>query len=315
MSVKLKMVLSGVLILISAAVIVFSLFANGVIVIRIEKPEPPYEPRYLNPETLGSARALTGRVGVVSIFASDPGSQWDMEDKGDKERIDNILTALNTACTYLKENASRYGVEVDIDYAKNTESPLFITGDFKNVVNDLNGGRWERIDLADFIKGNCDMNDKYDSVVYLFFTDDYKDKFDQDDYVRVWSFADYVYDKALTYPYEMCFLPYGLYESGISASVIAHEMMHCFGAPDLYQEDSFGINYGTSNISIEYVEENIPNEIMLIQHELGTEKSYSDRITNEISDITAYYIGWLPTLDLVDELKMTHSQHDLKKDP
>lgn len=38
-----------------------------------------------------------------------------------------------------------------------------------------------------------------------------------------------------------------------------------------------------------------------------------NRITQEITDITAYYIGWLETApDCIDEYLLVHSQHEYK---
>jgi len=65
-------------------------------------------------------------------------------------------------------------------------------------------------------------------------------------------------------------------------AVIVHELLHLFGAVDLYPTTMHNFNYTE-------IEENYPNEIMRIQH-----KSLNKLM---LSPITEYYIGWIDDLD------------------
>ena len=78
--------------------------------------------------------------------------------------------------------------------------------------------------------------------------------------------------------------------SGESPAVYAHEIMHLFGAHDLYEEAEF-----TSEVT-SYVKQTYPMEIMYrVTDEQGN--SYDEKIINTISPITAYHLGWIDELE------------------
>ncbi len=85
------------------------------------------------------------------------------------------------------------------------------------------------------------------------------------------------------YQAEICvFVPYGRGRKNPPA-VFAHEMLHCFGAYDLYETDS------GSPITQKYVDHlmsNQPNDLM--NHCFFSDY---DLITNVFSDVDAYYVG------------------------
>ena len=78
------------------------------------------------------------------------------------------------------------------------------------------------------------------------------------------------------------FVPYGRGRKNPPA-VFAHEMLHCFGAYDLYETDS------GSPITQKYVDHlmsNHPNDLM--NHCFFSDY---DLITNVFSNVDAYYVG------------------------
>lgn len=75
-------------------------------------------------------------------------------------------------------------------------------------------------------------------------------------------------------------------------AVIAHELMHLFGAVDLYPNRHFP-NFNYSKIAKVY-----PNEIMRIQH-----KEISKL---EVSPITSYFLGWQDSLSESDNRLLLH---------
>lgn len=66
-------------------------------------------------------------------------------------------------------------------------------------------------------------------------------------------------------------------------AIIAHEVLHLFGAVDLYP------NYQFPNFNFKELGERYPNEIMRVQHK--------DLNKLTISPITSYFVGWQDTLD------------------
>lgn len=79
-------------------------------------------------------------------------------------------------------------------------------------------------------------------------------------------------------------------------SVIAHEFLHLFGAPDLYPA---GYTFNYADIAEKY-----PNEIMLITH-----KKINKLM---ISPISKYYIGWQDSLDHANTRLLYHTQNVLE---
>ena len=79
-----------------------------------------------------------------------------------------------------------------------------------------------------------------------------------------------------------------------NVSVIAHEVLHLFGAVDLYP------NYTYPNFNFNELGSTYPNEIMRIQHKP------IDKLM--ISPITQYFIGWQDTLDYKNTKMLLHKK-------
>ena len=75
-------------------------------------------------------------------------------------------------------------------------------------------------------------------------------------------------------------------------AVYAHEILHIFGAHDLYRGEEY------SRAVTDYIAANYPDEIMRSVAGEG-------RISEQISRITAYHLGW------IDEIPETESFPEL----
>lgn len=78
-------------------------------------------------------------------------------------------------------------------------------------------------------------------------------------------------------------------------AVIAHEILHLFGAVDLYPHPAY------SNFNFDELKEVYPNELMLVQHK-KLEKL-------DISPITSYFVGWQDTLSKSDTRLLLHKKN------
>jgi hypothetical protein len=78
-------------------------------------------------------------------------------------------------------------------------------------------------------------------------------------------------------------------------AVISHELLHLFGAVDLYP------NMAYPSFNFKELEEKYPNEIMRIQH-----KEISKLV---ISPITAYFVGWQDSLDKPNTRLLLHKSN------
>lgn len=77
-------------------------------------------------------------------------------------------------------------------------------------------------------------------------------------------------------------------------SVIAHEILHLFGAVDLYPNHNFP-NFNYAELASVY-----PNELMRIQHKSIEKLS--------ISPITAYFLGWKDSMSYKDTRLLLHKE-------
>jgi hypothetical protein len=78
-------------------------------------------------------------------------------------------------------------------------------------------------------------------------------------------------------------------------AVICHEILHLFGAVDLYPNTAY------PNFNFNELEQTYPNEIMRVQH-----KEIAKLI---ISPITAYFVGWQDSLDKPNTRLLLHKSN------
>lgn len=285
-----------------------SLFRFGII------PQP-YVPKYLDlsEDELGSAVFLDGKTAIVSVFASDAANKWDLSREEDKELREKMLSCFPIACDWLTEQGKKYGRSPEFVYASDendellyyetefTEQELLENYVFKEIYH-IATAEW------DYIKENIDSDricETYGckNIVYYFFLntpEDYEYRACALPTMRV----------PMAEKYELVWIP----SYYCCPSVVAHEMIHLFGAPDLYGDDGYDVSYGMGWGFEDFCYEKFPTDIMLSTFDAETGKMLEDRITREITDITAYYIGWLDEAPFdVDENRMWHSQFDKKK--
>lgn len=252
--------------------------------------------RALGPTARGSAGTLCGRTIVVSIFASDPVYKWDF-DCEDRKSMLNIRDSLKMACDYLTDAAGSYGSKTwfESDFISNPD--LMYTCSFDDVIT-----TWDAVvdgttdDCGwDYIDDTIDeeaLRDEFraDNVVYMFFmnTDAATDAISctRNWYPGAPSDAEFV----LLYNFDYgCLNPPAVY---------AHEILHTFGAPDLYMSDpSFGID----DSFLYYIQTDLTNEIMYTCSDRVTGGYIYDDITNEMSEVTAYYLGLIDECDTAED--------------
>ena len=95
-------------------------------------------------------------------------------------------------------------------------------------------------------------------------------------------------------------------------AVFAHEMLHTFGAPDLYWTDTYSVfelDYGITKEFTDYVKENELNDIMRITWDPQTGNYLTKTIAQHITEITAYYAGLINHSDIVEEWGFDPSDH------
>ncbi len=230
--------------------------------------------KYIDPDGIGTAGHLSGKTVIVTIFAGCKNGSWDIKGK-DRSTYSNAKKYIGIAARWLTAEAAGYGKKAefvydwtkhpDIIYQFNYNADL---SEWKDVYDPLVADIDKKIDTA-AIKANYNA----DNVVFLTFMN-----FDGRS-AAFWAVDRY--RNGYKYPYEIPIV------KTIVPAVIAHEILHCFGAPDMYADGGKGI---TTDF-IEYAKDSKLNDIMRITWDPKTGKYVYDKILNHITEVTAYYVG------------------------
>ena len=244
----------------------------------------------LGPETLGNPRSsyglgsapfLKGNNILVSMFVTTPESNWTEAEK--KEMLDKI----GVAADYIEEKATDYHTETLLYYDYLQYPSLY------------------REAVVDFcINEDTDFMDRLDEEIALWFEreidyDELLSEFDGDGIATMVlvdnpgiSYA-IVYDGTDNVKESLVLFSGDYYNNGRDEKPItyAHEILHLFGAHDLYEDAEF-----TSEVT-EYVKNTYPEEIMLTV--TGSGNTYAS-IAAELSPITAYHLGWITETEEIE---------------
>lgn len=256
----------------------------------------------------GNAGVLSGRTVVHTFFASGSDYKWDFEKEEDINTRDNCLKDLSEALGWLTDKAAQYGSTVEFIYDWEEDPGLMATISFSVPVVDARADATaadmrEAIDLftpADRLK------EKYDAenVVYLFLINSDENN-SRNSHAHLFSLKpgatvsrliEYaVINMYSNQDYEMT----GSKIVKASPFAYAHEILHLFGAVDLY--------VAGDSITQEYVD-----------HMMAT--LYPDIMFSQInnmaidqcvlSEVDAYYVGILDHADDVEKYGLGKSSHE-----
>lgn len=252
------------------------------------EPEPVAA---ITPETLGNPRSsyglgsapyLEGTNLLVSMFVTTPESGWSEEEK------QTILNKISVATEYIETKAAEYGTELQLIYDYKEYPGLYAEATTDFCINE-----------------ETDFLDRLDEEIALWF----ETSIDYDALLTEYqaegiatmvlvnnpgiSYA-IVYDGTDNIKESLVLFTGDYYNGGKQEKPVtyAHEIMHLFGAHDLYEEAEF-----TAEVT-DYVEQTYPKEIMLTVTGSGNTNNVIDA---DLSPITAYHLGWI---DETDEIEM-----------
>ena len=282
-------------------------FIAGIIAICSASFAETTDPRF----PAGTMGEPEGTVAVVSIYADDARFTWDLDRKKDQQAFQNAYEYLGIATEYLTKQIGKYGKKIRFvwDWEEHEElaySAAFSTN-LGNSINDSSAGVFEADEIiSETIDTDAILKSTgADNIIYMFFIN--SDGSESHYSCSFWagidpadSQKDYYYaleklgDKPE--PYEYCFIFMGR----ATAGMVAHEMIHPFAVPDLYGESNFGVTEELAN----YLEKINLNDIMQ-----GTDERQKNKISENITDITAYYMGLIDHCDLVQKFNLKPSTH------
>ena len=234
---------------------------------------------------LGSAGSPEGTTLIVSIFADELNTSWDFETEGDRATKALMLNHMASATSWLTQQIAAYGVESRFIYDWEANPDLCYTYDFEPLllVRPDGGGYWKQeIYILENIPTE-ELKEKYQAqnIIYMFYFNT-----DENNTVNSWSLGN---NQDLETEIINVFVRDNLSEGFyyMPASSLAHEIMHCFGARDLY--------YASDAIPQAYVDhcEATDSKDIMYTTCLG------DTIPQIFSQLDAYYLGLVDSCDEV----------------
>lgn len=250
--------------------------------------------------TYGSSGKLEGTIAVVTILANDTECSWDLTDKADFNMYSMIYKNLRVGCSWITQACAEYGRNVNFvwDWDKYPELIYRATVDRSIGSNYLSS----YYDMCEFISSNIDSEGiKSDlganGIVYMVCVDTPS--------TNTTASSTFSWTRDCPQEYEMCFMLMN-YKGQINApATFAHELLHTFGAPDLYYAGKYGI-------SDQYVKDAASsglNDIMRVTWDLNTGYYDYNSVYNKITDITAYYLGLTDYSDSVQSWGFEQSDY------
>ena len=234
----------------------------------------------------GSVNLLTGKTVLVSLYLQEEGEDWTREEMRYTRR------AMALATEYLTAAARAAGAEAQLVWDESDlRYPLEYDGAARDADRDDNRFYDRVMQRAVKAVSAQALMERYgtDSLGYIAFVHAAGTSYslcyyagDADSYDEVCVL--YLTDADLPGQYE-------------SVPVYAHELLHLFGAIDLYEpfaED------GVTRELVRYVERNLPDELMLTTYEPDDSISHTG-ISQTLSDITLYSVGLIADTPLLSQ--------------
>ena len=234
----------------------------------------------------GSAGYVEGTTLIVSIFASESGTDWDFSTDEDCATRDLMLDNMKVAVSWLTRQIGTYGAEANFIYDWKENPDLYYAYDFGDLylVRKDSGGYWMQEEyLLENIPSEALMK-KYQAqnIIYMFYFNT-----DESNTISSWTLSDrHKVETEIINVFVRNNRSDGL--CCITASGLAHEIMHCFGAYDLY--------YASETIPqayVNYCKDMISTDIMYTTNRLLS----IDYL--EFSRLDAYYLGLVDSCDEV----------------
>ncbi len=254
--------------------------------------------------SIGSAKELDGKIAIISIFVNDNTTSWDFENSADQEMEGLIYNDLKIATEYLENAVKDYGRDMDMiyDWAEIPELAytLDVNADYQTIddsYGDLDYSFWDAISKNVPTEDILNKTGATQAVYMLYFNtpaSNTKTSCTRNHY------------EGMPYPYEMCYMFMNCSGDKEPPACFAHEILHTFGAVDLYMASEFD---GITQEYVDYAESSKLNDIMRICEDPKNGAYLYDTIKNEITDITAYYTGLTDSSETVDEWGFPRSQH------
>ncbi len=242
----------------------------------------------------GSAVYLEGTTAVVTVAVATEKTPWEEKSlTAAKKKASTALDFISKAGKDRKKDVNFVFDKADLNYEYTYSGNIedFEYEDYDSVVTELLDGT---IDAKKIREDN-----KADGIAYLFLLNGrgtcFASPHYQEDETEFFSEAAYMFATGYDDEGE---------EVEVGPADYAHQLLRLFGAVELMEPDA---TFGYTLNLFDAVEKDYKNDIMYTT--LDAKGKVSDsKITNEITDITAYSVGW------VDDFKELKENEAFKKD-
>jgi len=249
----------------------------------------------INPSTynnFGSAAFIRDKTVIVSIFASDTETSWNFSQKEDNMLATETLNNLSIAVDWLSENTETYNVKAEFvyDWAKNSD--LVYSVQFHQSLITANGKHYtDQVNYIDQYVDSEGLLNKYNAknIIYMFF---FNTPFSNQH--NPWSLPKEPNNNCKTEIINI----FHRFDDEFTAqpSIYAHEIMHCFGAKDLYYKNTY-----IPQSYVDHCTQN-SNDIMFT---VGTTK----KIYQDFTRLDAYYMGLINSCSEVSTWNLKESDY------
>ncbi len=266
----------------TAILITFMLFLTGCTTSSdIPSFDESLAAKYHANSAYGSARHIHGRTVIVSIYSDDPTNRWNPLSDVDKDTIEQTLYYLGIAADWISEQASQYGAKAEFIYDWEQHPDLMYRTSFTTELEKDDGTYTLTVydQQKRYLRNNVDTDallEKYDAdnIIYMFFINsDFSNPANPVTSPRAYLCGDEFYTEHIN----LCVRFDDYYVT--APSTYAHEILHCFGAYDLYYE-----NQVITEDYVMHCAENGSRDIMYYV-------TSGDKIYSEFTELDAYYVG------------------------
>jgi len=234
-----------------------------------EKPRP----------NLGTCGEIGGRTLLVSIFVNNTRYQWDFEDPDDYKTYSDLYYRLQMAAEWLEFKTSQWGVESEFVWDWYNNKDLYYVANFDAPLDGPTSSRYSEVIW--WLKENVDVQallEKYDAdnILFIWCVDTVLEE-EENSFAFQFDYSGLT-DGQIGYEGMWFNVRHDGFEMG--APTLAHEILHCFGAKDLYYSDDC-----ITQEYVDYVESSGGSDIMYMIYD------NPDCVTEQFTEIDAYYVG------------------------
>ncbi len=246
---------------------------------------------------LGTAQFIGGKTVLISIFVNNTEYNWDFEDSDDVDAYSRLYYRLQSAAEWIEELADNRDVSCDIvwDWYNNddlfyvTEEDCDMAGPIDSLYPSVSSWIQAHVDAEQIVSEY-----EADNVIFMCYNNSDPDN-DQPSCAYAYDFYNLT-DQQIGYEAVWFNIGYKGFTNG--APALAHEILHCFGAVDLY--------YSNDQITDEYVDYLASIDSEDIMYMLYDEP---DEINEQFSELDAYYVGLTPYSSDAEQFGLGQSSH------